>query len=193
MRVRPACVGRLGTAWCDSASMARSVDALDLVLASPRETELIGKIIGRVLHEGDVVALIGDLGTGKTALVQGIVAGLGLPSASAASPTFVLMHQYQGRLALTHVDLYRLRSREEAELIGLSECFTEDGVTAIEWADRFPGLLPEDRLEVRLAHKTFTTRTAQFRPRGARSHQLLARIKTAMQRRLSARRKARRR
>jgi tRNA threonylcarbamoyladenosine biosynthesis protein TsaE len=160
--------------------MARSVGSLDLVLLSRRKTESVGKIIGQVLHGGDVVTLIGDLGAGKTALVHGIVTGLGAPSASVASPTFVLMHKYRGRLALIHLDLYRLKTREEAEAIGLSECFADDGVTVIEWADRFPNLLPEDQLEVRLAHRTFTSRTAQFIPRGARSHLLLARIKKAM-------------
>lgn len=160
--------------------MARSVGSLDLVLSSPRMTESVGKIIGRTLHGGDVVTLIGELGAGKTTLVHGIVMGLGAPSDSVASPTFMLMHQYSGRLALTHMDLYRLRTPEEAESIGLSECFTENDATVIEWADRFPCLLPEDRLEVRLAHKTFTTRTAQLIPRGARSHALLARMKKAM-------------
>ena len=160
--------------------MARSAGSLDLVLVSRRATESVGKIVGQMLHGGDVVTLIGELGAGKTALVHGIAMGLGAPSASVASPTFMLMHKYSGRLVLTHLDLYRLRIPEEAESIGLSECFTEDDATVIEWADRFPSLLPEDRLEIQLAHKTFTTRTARFIPRGARSHLLLARIKKAM-------------
>lgn len=160
--------------------MARSVGAFDLVLSSSRKTESVGKIIGQALHGGDIVTLIGELGAGKTTLVHGIVMGLGAPSSSVSSPTFMLMHTYAGRLALTHLDLYRLRTPEEAESIGLSECFTEDAATVIEWADRFPSLLPEDRLEVRLAHQTFTTRTARFIPRGDRSHSLLARIKRAM-------------
>ena len=160
--------------------MARSVGSFNLILSSRRKTELVGKTIGQVLQRGDVVTLIGDLGAGKTTLVHGIVTGLGAPSTSVASPTFVLMHHYQGRLALIHMDLYRLRTSEEAELIGLSECFTEDDATVIEWADRFPSLLPVDQLEVRLAHRTFTTRTVQFIPRGERSHLLLTRIKRAM-------------
>jgi tRNA threonylcarbamoyladenosine biosynthesis protein TsaE len=156
--------------------MARPTRSRGLVLASARETESVGKAIGRVLREGDVIALIGDLGAGKTALVHGIVSGLDAPSTFVASPTFMLMHQYQGRLPLTHMDLYRLRSLAEAEAIGLAEVFADDGVTAIEWADRFPGLLPSDRLEVRLSHRTLTTRSVQFVAQGVRSRSLLARI-----------------
>jgi tRNA threonylcarbamoyladenosine biosynthesis protein TsaE len=74
------------------------------------------------------------------------------------------------------MDLYRLRSPEEAEAIGLTEVFADDGAIAVEWADRFPNLLPSDRLEVRLAHRTFTTRSVQFMTQGERSRALLARI-----------------
>jgi tRNA threonylcarbamoyladenosine biosynthesis protein TsaE len=160
--------------------MARPVGSRGLVLTSPRDTESLGKAIGRVLCKGDVIALIGDLGAGKTALVHGIVSGLEAPSGMVASPTFMLMHQYQGRLPLTHMDLYRLRSSEEAEAIGLAEAFADDGVTAIEWADRFPKLLPSDRLEVLLSHRTFTTRTVQFIAQGVQSRSLLARITRAL-------------
>lgn len=156
--------------------MARPACSRRLVLNSRRETESIGTAIGQVLREGDVLALIGDLGAGKTALVHGIVSGLEAPPSSVTSPTFMLMHRYHGRLPLTHMDLYRLRSPEEAEAIGLAEVFADDGATAVEWADRFPSLLPSDRLEVRLAHRTFTTRSVQFMPQGERSRALLARI-----------------
>jgi len=156
--------------------MARPASSRCLVLTSRRKTESIGEAIGLVLREGDVIALIGDLGAGKTALVHGIVSGLGAPPILVTSPTFMLMHRYLGRLPLTHIDLYRLKSPEEAEAIGLTEVFTDNGVSAIEWADRFPSLLPSDRLEVRLFHKTFTTRSAQFMAQGARSRSLLARI-----------------
>ncbi|MDH4152592.1 MAG: tRNA (adenosine(37)-N6)-threonylcarbamoyltransferase complex ATPase subunit type 1 TsaE [Nitrospira sp.] len=156
--------------------MARRADSPGFVLTSRRKTESIGKAIGKVLHEGDVIALIGDLGAGKTAFVRGIVSGLDAPPTLVASPTFMLMHQYQGRLPLTHVDLYRLKSPEEAEAIGLSEVFADKGVSAVEWADRFPHLLPSDRLEVRLSHRTSTTRSVQFTAQGTRSHSLLARL-----------------
>ncbi len=136
----------------------------------------MGTAIGQVLREGDVLALIGDLGAGKTTLVHGIVSGLEAPPSLVTSPTFMLMHRYHGRLPLTHMDLYRLRSPEEAEAIGLAEVFADDGVTVVEWADRFPSLLPSDRLEVRLAHRTLATRSVQFVAQGKGSRALLARI-----------------
>ncbi|HEX5544504.1 MAG TPA: tRNA (adenosine(37)-N6)-threonylcarbamoyltransferase complex ATPase subunit type 1 TsaE [Nitrospira sp.] len=157
--------------------MSLSIRPLDLILASPRETESFGYAIGRLLRGGEVLALIGELGVGKTALVRGIVSGLGAPAASVTSPTFLIVHEYRGRLPIVHIDLYRLQKLEESESMGLSDYMTDDVVVAIEWADRFPLLLPEDRLEVRLAHRTRTTRRARVDARGSRSRLLLARIK----------------
>ncbi|NJN69125.1 MAG: tRNA (adenosine(37)-N6)-threonylcarbamoyltransferase complex ATPase subunit type 1 TsaE [Nitrospira sp.] len=159
--------------------MANSFDLYDFVLASPRETDLFGHTIGKVLRRGDVLALVGELGAGKTALVRGVVTGLGGPVASVTSPTFTLAHEYQGRLPLIHLDLYRLKRVDEAESIGLSECFTEEVVAAIEWADRFPDFLPADHLEVRLIHRTRTTRMVQLNAQGAQSRSLLMRIHRA--------------
>jgi len=92
----------------------------------------------------------------------------------------MLMHRYHGRVPLIHMDLYRLSSLEEAEAVGLAEVFTDDAVTAVEWADRFPTLLPSDRLELRLSHRTFTSRSIQFMAQGTRSRSLLARIRKAL-------------
>ena len=157
--------------------MATSISCVDLFLSSPRETESFGYSIGQLLHGGEVLALIGELGVGKTALVRGIVAGLGVPAASVTSPTFTIVHEYQGRLPVVHVDLYRLQKSEEIESIGLSDYFADDAVVAIEWADRFPRFLPEDRLEVKFAHRTRTTRRVRMEARGSHSRSLLARIK----------------
>ncbi len=157
--------------------MATSIRFLDLILSSPSETDSFGCAIGRQLHGGEVLALIGELGVGKTALVRGIVAGLGVPADSVTSPTFLIVHEYQGRLPVVHIDLYRLQRPEETESIGLSDYLRDDAAVAIEWADRFPQLLPEDRLEVRLTHRTRTTRRVRVEARGPRSRSLLARIK----------------
>ncbi|MDF0676007.1 MAG: tRNA (adenosine(37)-N6)-threonylcarbamoyltransferase complex ATPase subunit type 1 TsaE [Nitrospira sp.] len=157
--------------------MAPSIRSLDLILSSPGKTESFGYAIGRLLHGGEVLALIGELGVGKTVLVRGIVAGLGAPDTSVTSPTFMLVHEYQGRLPVIHVDLYRLRRPEEIESIGLADYLTDDAVVAIEWADRFPRVLPEDRLEVKFAHRTRTTRAVRLEARGSRSRSLLAQIK----------------
>lgn len=148
-----------------------------LVLSSRSETESFGRRIGRSLEGGTVLALRGELGSGKTTLVRGIAAGLGTPASEVSSPTFVLIHEYRGRLPLVHVDLYRLRHEGEAWAIGLIEHFNDTAVTAIEWADRFPSLLPEDRLEIELAHRTPATRAAQLSARGPQSRRLLSRLK----------------
>lgn len=166
-----------GTIPGEDVPMATSISPLDFILSSPGETESFGYAIGRLLRGGEVLALIGELGAGKTALVRGIVAGLGVPAASVTSPTFLIVHEYQGQIPVVHIDLYRLQKPEEIEAIGLSDYFTDDVVVAIEWADRFPQLLPEDRLEVRFAHRTRTTRQARVEACGIRSRSLLARIK----------------
>lgn len=159
--------------------MASSAGSLDLVLSSRAETESLGQAIGRGVKGGEVLALIGELGAGKTALVRGIAAGLGVPPVSVSSPTFVMIHEYRGRLPLIHVDLYRLHTNAEAESIGMQDYFTGQAIIVIEWADRFPTLLPEDRLEVRLTHRSLATRKAQLTAHGPQSLALLTQIKQA--------------
>ena len=151
-----------------------------LALSSRRKTEWVGYTIGRLLRGGEVLALIGELGAGKTALVRGIAAGLGIPATVVSSPTFTLVHQYRARVPLIHIDFYRLRSSDEAESIGLTDCFYDHVVTAIEWADRFPALLPEDRLVMRLTHRTTTTRRIEFQAFGSQSCSLLTELNTAL-------------
>jgi tRNA threonylcarbamoyladenosine biosynthesis protein TsaE len=168
---------KYGTLSCDDVPMATSLHSLNLILSSAGETESFGYTIGRLLQKGVVLALIGELGAGKTALVRGIVAGLDAPAASVTSPTFLIVHEYRGRLPIVHIDWYRLQRREETESIGLTDYFTEETVVAIEWADRFPQLLPEDRLEVKIAHRTRTTRRVRVEAGGPRSRLLLARIR----------------
>lgn len=151
----------------------------DIVLGSHRETKSLGRTLGRLLQGGHVLALMGDLGAGKTTFVRGIMAGLGAPEISVSSPTFTLVHHYQARVPVIHIDLYRIRFPEEAEAIGLSDCFNDQTVTAIEWADRFPTLLPHDRFDIRFAHLSPKTRTVQFQAHGPRSHSLLTHIQKA--------------
>src|SRR5689334_23165438 len=111
-------------------------------LSSPLETDRLGRVIGSVLMGGESLALSGTLGAGKTALVRGIAAGLGAPAEAVSSPTFVLLHEYRGRLPLAHVDLYRIDSLRDTESIGLDDYLSGSTVVAVEWADKALALLP---------------------------------------------------
>jgi tRNA threonylcarbamoyladenosine biosynthesis protein TsaE len=110
---------------------------------SPVETEAVAQRLAVDLVAGSVLALKGELGSGKTSFTQGIVAGLGSDTA-ATSPTFTIVHEYQGgRLPVYHFDFFRLENRESAARLGLDDYFFGDGVSVIEWADRFPELIPD--------------------------------------------------
>ena len=106
-----------------------------IVSASPEDTEVAGERLGRTLGPGDVVALTGELGAGKTCFVQGIARGVGVTTRP-TSPTFVLVNEYRGRLPVHHVDAYRTNSVTELADLGLEEMIDGDAVTVIEWAER---------------------------------------------------------
>ncbi len=118
---------------------------------TPQQTAELGRQLGQSLQRGAVIALCGDLGAGKTAFTQGLAEGLGIET-RITSPTFTLLHEHPGgRLPLYHADLYRLESEAEARDIGLEEVLEGDGVAVVEWADKFPALLPPGTLWVRIA------------------------------------------
>jgi tRNA threonylcarbamoyladenosine biosynthesis protein TsaE len=120
-----------------------------LTSRSAEETEAAGERLGATLEAGDVVALTGELGAGKTCFAQGLARGLGV-SARATSPTFVLVNEYRGRVPVHHVDAYRTASLGELLDLGLPELFAE-GVTIVEWADKLEVLLPEGAIRVHIA------------------------------------------
>jgi tRNA threonylcarbamoyladenosine biosynthesis protein TsaE len=110
---------------------------------SPAETEAIARRLAKNLVAGSVLALKGELGSGKTLFTQGLVAGLE-SEASVTSPTFTIVHEYQGgRLPVYHFDFFRLENQESAGRLGLEDYFFSDGISVVEWADRFPDLIPE--------------------------------------------------
>jgi tRNA threonylcarbamoyladenosine biosynthesis protein TsaE len=121
-----------------------------LATSSPEETDAAGERLGTTLGPGDVVALSGELGTGKTVFVKGLVRALGVTS-GATSPTFVLVNEYRGRLPVHHVDAYRTASLAELLDLGVEEMMDGDGVTVIEWADRLEPVLPARAVRVRIA------------------------------------------
>jgi tRNA threonylcarbamoyladenosine biosynthesis protein TsaE len=113
------------------------------------ETAAVGEQLGAALEAGDVVAVTGELGTGKTCFLQGVARGLGV-RVPATSPTFVLINEYLGRVTVHHVDAYRTQSLSELMDLGLPELFDEGGVTVIEWADKLEPLLPARTIRVHI-------------------------------------------
>lgn len=110
---------------------------------SPAETEEIARRLAEEIVPGSLLALKGELGSGKTLFTQGLVAGMD-SDAAVTSPTFTIVHEYQGgRLPVYHFDFFRLENRDSALQLGLEDYFFGDGVSVVEWADRFPELIPE--------------------------------------------------
>jgi len=119
--------------------------------ASEDETIALGEQLAHTLPRGATVLLIGNLGAGKTTLAKGIVKGLGAAQPEeVSSPTFTLIHEYGTPVAVYHVDLYRLDSARDSATLGLDELFESGAIVLIEWGKRFPGLMPADRIEIRL-------------------------------------------
>ena len=116
---------------------------------SPEETHAVGARLAERLGPGDVVALTGELGAGKTCFTQGLARGLGV-TGRVVSPTFVLVNEYRGRMPVHHVDAYRTESLTELLDLGLDELFSGDGVTVVEWADKLLPLLPARAIHVHI-------------------------------------------
>ncbi len=122
---------------------------LTYVSTSDRETVEFGKKIASFLREGDVLALVGELGSGKTWLTKGIALGLGVsPHMVVTSPSFALVNEYEGQCLLYHMDVYRLQSVSEFIAAGLEEYLYSGGVAVMEWADRWPEILPDQTLKI---------------------------------------------
>lgn len=147
----------------------KSETVLEFISSSVEETQAFGEQLGRTLRAGDIVALHGELGSGKTTLIQGIARGLGRDPATIKSPTFVLMREYQGDTPLVHVDGYRLEGAPAAAALDLDLLFSPRKITLIEWAERFANLLPDDRLDIHLSHLSTNRRQLKLMPRGARA------------------------
>jgi tRNA threonylcarbamoyladenosine biosynthesis protein TsaE len=131
--------------------------------ASPVDTETAGSEYGRDLLPGTVIALVGPLGAGKTQFVKGLAAGIGAP-APVTSPTFTLIHEYTGgRLPIYHFDFFRIEDRQSAERLGLDEYFFGDGISVVEWADKFPELIPPGARWISLEPKSETDRLIAIR------------------------------
>jgi len=116
---------------------------------SVKHTLSLGHKISRLLKKGDIICLFGELGAGKTVLVKGIAQGLDISISEVISPSFTIARQYEGKLSLCHLDLYRLRITDILQL-GYEDYLYGDGVAVIEWADRLDGYLPQEYLKIRI-------------------------------------------
>jgi tRNA threonylcarbamoyladenosine biosynthesis protein TsaE len=139
--------------------LAMGVD-FDTVSSSPEETINVGRRIGRGLRGGEVIALCGPLGSGKTHLVKGIAAGAGaLEGSRVNSPTFVIVNEYAGRVDIYHIDAYRLNSIAEFEMLGFDDFCSPESVVLIEWADKVEGALQAlNYIRIELEHAGETSR-----------------------------------
>lgn len=131
---------------------------MTLLSSSVAQTVAIGRAIGCTLQKGDVVALNGPLGAGKTQFVRGMAEGIAADARLVASPTYVLMHEYTGRLTLVHLDAYRLQGLSDLESVGWTDELLAESATVVEWADRIAPQLPVDRLTITLEHVDDNTR-----------------------------------
>ena len=146
---------------------------LCLQSTSDEETRQIGEQIGQSLSAGDVVALVGCLGAGKTCFTQGIARGLGIAEEEVVSPTYILIREISGSIPLIHIDLYRISDTDDLENTGFYDAFDDASVTVIEWADRFPGEIPEEHLRIRLERIDDMVRDLTFEPHGKKYREMV--------------------
>jgi len=145
---------------------------------STSETIRLGKKIGKLLTAGDVVALVGELGAGKTQFIKGLAAGVGMGNPTyISSPSFTLINEYPGKIPFYHVDLFRLAREKDAEDLGLEDYFQGGGITAIEWADKIPSLLPKEMLFIHIAYTGKNKRSLEIIGKGKRYVELISSFK----------------
>ena len=152
------------------------MSALELVSHSPEETQRLGRRLGEIAQPGDVFLLVGDLGSGKTCLTQGIAWGLGIKE-YALSPSFVIIRELYGRLPLYHIDLYRLDRIEESMDLGLDDYLYGRGVCVVEWAEKALSLMPPECLLIRLDYLSDTERRLRLEASGRRYSKIVSQVK----------------
>ena len=149
----------------------------DIIVTTAEETKRLGAKLGRALAVGDVIALIGPLGSGKTTFAQGIAVGLDVAAdRHVASPTFALINEHPARIPFVHADFYRVERPEELRELGLEEAYDRAAV-ALEWADRFPQIVPADHLQLTFVAQPDGSRRLEVRAGGQRSRALAAALR----------------
>ena len=153
---------------------------IERLLESEAETLAVAVALGGVLAPGDVVGLEGGLGAGKTTFARGAIHGLGLPDETAVtSPTFALLHRYEGRLPIGHLDLYRLTHEDELFELGLDELIDEGGVLLVEWGRKFASVREQAVLWVELELVSDQSRRLRIIPEGPRGEALVGALRPA--------------
>jgi tRNA threonylcarbamoyladenosine biosynthesis protein TsaE len=152
-------------------------DALTLTATTAADLQAIGERLGRALAVGDVLALVGPLGAGKTTFVQGVARGVEVaPDRHVASPTFALVNEHPARIPFVHADFYRVERPEELRELGIEEA-CERATVALEWADRFPQVVPTDHLRIVFEAQPDGSRCVRFTATGARGRALIAALR----------------
>lgn len=135
----------------------------EIITESPAETKKLAANLARKLGAGSVLALHGDLGSGKTCFVQGLADALDIREI-VNSPTFIIINEYQGCCSLYHIDLYRVKSVAEAEALGLENILEGDGIAAIEWPEKISSLLPKNTIHIYFEFTDVNRRRITIRP-----------------------------
>jgi len=152
------------------------MNRIKLISHSPEQTQKFGVRIGELAQSGDIFLLVGELGTGKTCLTQGIARGLDIKD-YVLSPSFVIIRELYGRLPLYHIDLYRLDHIEEIEELGLDDYLYGNGVCVVEWAEKGLTALTEEHLLIQIDYLSDTGRSFYLKPGGQRYRKLVAQLK----------------
>jgi len=154
------------------------MESLKLNSHNPEQTQLLGSYLGELAQRADVFLLVGELGTGKTCLVQGIARGLDVKE-YAFSPSFVILREYHGRLPLYHIDFYRLDRIEEIDDLGLEEYVYGDGVCVVEWAEKGLQVVPRGNLFITIQYisASQTRRSICLKPQGKRYCEMIEQLK----------------
>lgn len=155
------------------------MDTLSVHTESPEQTRKLGELLGNLASGDELYLLTGNLGTGKTHLVQGIGFGLGVKE-YACSPSFMIAREYHGRLTLYHLDLYRLDNIEEIVDLGIEQYFNSDAVCAIEWAEKGNGVLPAEHLLIEMQDLGADSRLIRFIPHGKHYIELVNKLREAI-------------
>ncbi len=169
---------KIGQSRATAPGTSSKLLTVEVISRSPDQTQAVGRVLGKHAGPGDVYPLVGELGAGKTCLTQGILWGLG-GDEYARSPTFVLMSQYQARLTLYHIDLYRLDTVAEVADLGLDEYLFGNGVCVVEWAEKTPGICPPEHMAIRIDRIDESTRRLTLTATGKRFAKTIHAVRAA--------------